>query len=185
MHFFFQAFVPAFMLPPVAAMKNTPRFVRRPAEEISQEDRFLFSRLSTLNVLLKRRAKIYAQETFGFTLTEWRMTTLLRQHAPISIRELALEALTDAAQISRAAANLAKRGYVTREKSREDSREAQLRLTRRGLAASNEMYGASLLRNDELLSGQSAQEIQAFAATLDRLIARARQLVDADERLYG
>jgi DNA-binding MarR family transcriptional regulator len=163
-------------------MKTTSPLTRRPAPETSREDRFLFSRLSTLNVLLKRRAKVYAQDTFGFTLTEWRIVTLLRQHAPASIRELALEALTDAAQISRAAARLVKTGHVAREQSREDSREAQLRLTRKGLAVSNEMYEASLQRNEELVAGHSAGEVHAFATMLDLLIERAREQVEADER---
>ena len=163
-------------------MKLSPPAARRSIAEIPSDERFVFSRLSTLNVLLKRRAKIYAQEAFGFTLTQWRILTLLRLHAPVSIRDLALEALTDAAQVSRAAADLAKKGYLVRQKSPEDSREAQLQLTRKGMTAANEMYKASLQRNDELLGDCATEEIAAFASMLDRLIEQARRQVLADEQ---
>ena len=142
---------------------------------------FVISRISTLNVLLKRRAAIYARSSFDFTLTEWRMITLLRTLPPISVRELSLEALADTALISRAAAGLVAKGYLSRRRSPIDSREALLSLTKRGMEVSIEMCRASLERNDELLDGYSPKEIQNLVSTLDDLIFRARAMVEADE----
>jgi DNA-binding MarR family transcriptional regulator len=157
----------------------------RPAKtplELPDHERFVITRISTLNVLLKRRAAIYARNSFDFTLTEWRIVTLLRTLPPISIRELAIEALADAAQISRAAASLAAKGYLLRKRSAEDSREILLILTRRGLKLSEEMCRASLERNDELIAGYDQESIRSLVRTLDELVERARRMVELDER---
>jgi DNA-binding MarR family transcriptional regulator len=169
---------------------KTPCLPVRPPkkEEITPENmnaietkRFVVSRISTLNVLLKRRAAIYARRSFDFTLTEWRIITLLRILPPISIRELSLEALTDSALISRSAARLVAKGYLSRVRSQLDNREALLSLTKRGMTLSTEMCLASLERNDELLEGYRSDEVEALVATLDDLIKRARNMVEADE----
>jgi DNA-binding MarR family transcriptional regulator len=168
--------------------QSPPLRVSKPKRELSPRDldvietqSFIISRISTLNVLLKRRAAIYARDTFDFTLTEWRIITLLRTLAPISVRELSLEALADTALISRAAAGLVSKGYLLRKRSPEDSREALLSLTKRGMELSIEMCRASLERNDELLQGYSPEEIQNLVSTLDELIGRARSMIEADE----
>jgi DNA-binding MarR family transcriptional regulator len=145
------------------------------------EDRFVLSRISTLNVLLKRRAAIYARRSFGFTLTEWRIITLLRTLPPISIRELAVEALADAAQVSRAAANLAKKGFLLRKRSADDSREILLSLSKRGVNLCHEMWQDSVERNEELLAGYDGEKIRFLVSTLDQLIERARTMVETAE----
>jgi DNA-binding MarR family transcriptional regulator len=153
----------------------------RARKRLSGDERFVITRISTLNVLLKRRAALYARRAFNFTLTEWRIVTLLRTLPPISIRELALEALTDAAQISRAAASLARKGHLVRKRSPRDSREVLLSLTPRGLALGDEMYLASLQRNDELLAGYGADQIRGLITVLDHLVVRAREMLEKDE----
>jgi DNA-binding MarR family transcriptional regulator len=158
-----------------------PRAPDSPGTRAALETReFFISRVSTLNVLLKRRAAIYARRQFGFTLVEWRIITLLPTLQPVSIRELAVPALVDAAQASRAVARLAAKGYVLRERGRRDSREVLITLTKPGMQLSVEMCRASLERNDQLLAGRSPGRIEALNAEMDELIARARALLDAD-----
>jgi len=153
-----------------------------PAEQkLALETRtFFISRISTLNVLLKRRAAIYAKRTFGFTLIEWRIITLLPTLQPISIRELAIHALADAAQMSRGISVLVKKGYLMRERSAVDSREAVISLTKSGAELSIAMFKASLRRNEELLKGHSPKDVQFLNTALDALIVRARTLVEED-----
>ncbi len=163
-------------------MPILPALTRRHlSPPLTEDERFVITRISTLNVLLKRRAAIYARRSFNFTLTEWRIITLLRTMPPISIRELAVEALADAAQISRAAASLSAQGLLRRKRSADDSREILLSLTKRGLKLSEEMWQASLQRNDELIGGHGPEEIRALVATLDQLIERAQAMVHSDE----
>jgi DNA-binding MarR family transcriptional regulator len=141
----------------------------------------VIARISTLNVLLKRRAAIYAKRTYNLTMIEWRIATLLLVFQPISIRELSAHALADAAQISRGAAALAKKGYLQRQRSPLDNREILLSLTPRGKALSITMSNASLARNDELVEGRPREKVEALVALLDELIVRARSLVEGDE----
>jgi DNA-binding MarR family transcriptional regulator len=148
---------------------------------LTEDERFVITRISTLNVLLKRRAAIYARRSFDFTLTEWRVITLLRTLPPISIRELAVEALADAAQISRAASSLADKGLLVRKKSPADSREILLALTKRGKKLSEEMWQASLGRNDELIAGYGPEQIRSLVGILDHLIERSRFMLESDE----
>jgi DNA-binding MarR family transcriptional regulator len=161
---------------------KAPRRGIRPAEngEALETRAFFISRVSTLNVLLKRRAAIYAKRTFGFTLIEWRIITLLPTLQPVSIREFAQQALVDAAQMSRGVSQLEKKGYVVRRRSPVDSREMLVSLTKSGMDLSIEMCRASLERNDQLLMGHSAAEARFLNAALDSLIERARTLLEAD-----
>jgi DNA-binding MarR family transcriptional regulator len=152
---------------------------------LSEEERFVIMRISTLNVLLKRRAALYARRSFDFTLTEWRIVTLLRLLPPISIRDLSTEALADAAQISRAAASLAEKGFLVRKRSTADSREILLALTKRGRKLAEEMVQASLTRNDELIAGYPSGKIRELVGMLDELIQRTRAMVASDETRAG
>jgi DNA-binding MarR family transcriptional regulator len=142
---------------------------------------FFISRVSTLNVLLKRRAAIYAKRAFGMTLIEWRIITLLPTLQPISIRELAVHALVDAAQVSRGISRLVGKGFLSRRQSDVDSREALIVLTPAGMALSIEMFNASLKRNDQLLREHTPTEIDFLNEALDALIVRARNLVGEDD----
>jgi DNA-binding MarR family transcriptional regulator len=144
-------------------------------------DNFVVSRINSLNTLLKRRATIYAKRTFNLTQIEWRILTLLGVIQPISILALSYECATDAAQISRGVTRLAAKGYVLRQRSPEDSREARLVLTEKGMKLSAEMRQASHERNDQMIAGLKPADIQAVIATLDALIVRTRLLVAAEE----
>jgi DNA-binding MarR family transcriptional regulator len=152
----------------------------RAQREALETRAFFISRVSTLNVLLKRRAAIYAKRTFGFTLIEWRIITLLPTLQPVSIRQLSKEVLVDAAQVSRGISQLEKKGFVLRQRSPEDNREMLVSLTPSGMELSVEMCRASLERNEELLAGHSAAEARVLNEALDALIERAQVLVAQD-----
>jgi DNA-binding MarR family transcriptional regulator len=153
--------------------------------DVAAPSAFFISRISALNVLLKRRAAIYARRSFDIPMIEWRIITLLPTLQPISIRELAVQALTDAAQVSRGVAQLEAKGHVRRTRSAEDNREMLVSMTARGSRLSAEMCGASLLRSEQLLAGCSEREVESLNATLDTLIERARELVAGDLQEMG
>jgi DNA-binding MarR family transcriptional regulator len=145
------------------------------------EDRaFFIMRVSELNVLLKRRAEIYARRTFGFKLLEWRIITLLSSRQPLSIREMAIQALVDSAQASRAVSELETKGFVARGRSPDDNRVLQVTLTEAGMALSAEVCKASRDRNEQLLRGNTPKEVRFLNSALDSLILRARFLLEED-----
>jgi DNA-binding MarR family transcriptional regulator len=168
---------------PAPALKTSAPFLaEEAAQPVDLETRtFFISRVSALNVLLKRRAAIYAKRTFGMTLIEWRIITLLPTLQPISIRELAVHALVDAAQVSRGISRLVGKNLLSRRQSNVDSREALIVLTPEGMALSIEMFNASLKRNDQLLREHTPKEVDFLNAALDALIVRARNLVGEDD----
>ena len=174
------------MVPPRTASRAAVPFLAKAAAPAANaadlETRtFFISRVSALNVLLKRRAAIYAKRAFGMTLIEWRIITLLPTLQPISIRELAVHALVDAAQVSRGISRLVGKGLLSRRQSDVDSREALIVLTPAGMALSIEMFNASLRRNDQLLREHTPQEVEFLNTALDALIVRARSLVGEDD----
>jgi len=145
------------------------------------EDRaFLIMRVSELNVLLKRRAEIYARRTFGFKLLEWRILILLTHKQPRSISEMATQALVDSAQASRAVSVLEARGLVARGRSPIDNRVLEVTLTEQGMALSAEISKASRDRNEQLLRGNTPKEVRFLNTALDSLIVRARFLLEED-----
>jgi hypothetical protein len=76
---------------------------------------------------------------------------------------------------------LAKQGFLRRKRSADDNREILLTLTKRGQKLGQEMWLASLDRNDELLAGYSAEKIRALVNTLDELVERAQLMLQSDE----
>jgi DNA-binding MarR family transcriptional regulator len=162
----------------VTGAKRTNSFLESEAPETQT---FVISQINNLNVLLKRRAAVYARRTFGFTLTEWRIITLLRTLPPVSIRALSVKALAATALTSRSVSSLVSKGFVSRKKSAEDNREFLVSLTKRGRELSVEMYHASLRRNDELLAGYERARVKDLVETLSDLISRAHLLVAQDE----
>lgn len=155
--------------------------VESPDKSPGNEDRaFFIMRVSELNVLLKRRAEIYARRTFGFKLLEWRIITLLTSKQPLSIREIALQALVDSAQASRAVSVLKAKGYVAHGRSPADNRVLQVTLTDAGMDLSDVICKASRDRNEQLLRGNTPKEVRFLNSALDALIMRARFLLEED-----
>ncbi|WP_167752962.1 MarR family winged helix-turn-helix transcriptional regulator [Pusillimonas caeni] len=140
----------------------------------------LAPRVNTLSKFLIRNAVKFAKEEFALSQTEWQVVALLGVLQPISIRELAYQALRDAAQISRAIASLAERGYIERKRSEADSREAQVSLSQEGASVYRHLAHAAIARNALLIEGYSPRQIQQFVSMMDVFIERARQAVEED-----
>ncbi len=80
------------------------------------------------NALSRGAARRYAAG-FGVTLMEWRALALLRDFAPMALRDLAQQAGLDKSQVSRVVTGLVARGFVLRGTGRTDGREVTLRLS--------------------------------------------------------
>ena len=93
----------------------------------------------------------------------------LDQHSPRTLRWLAEATFTDKAQMSRAAAALVERGYVTRQKDPGDARSILFFITPQGKSVSD---ASGTERRDEdrkLLDLLSGEERGALYSSLDRL----------------
>jgi DNA-binding MarR family transcriptional regulator len=74
----------------------------------------------------------------GLTVAEWRVMAQLSVVADNTVRELALQAWVDRAEVSRAVASLARRGLVARRPDPQDKRSPRFSLTPAGRALGDE-----------------------------------------------
>lgn len=135
-------------------------------------------RLHVVANLLSRGAELRYRREFGVSLWEWRTIALLGGVAePQSLGALARAAGIDKSQMSRVVSGLAARRLVLRSIDAEDARGVRLTLTRAGRALYQGLIRAAAERNDAFLDCLGARERAAFDAALEKLAARARELI--------
>src|SRR5476649_2539893 len=103
----------------------------KPAQALDLEN-FLPYRLSVLAQLVSESLHDLYAGPFGLTVTQWRVMAALGRFAPLTASEVGLRIVMDKVAVSRALADLAKRGLVERTTDRSDRRRATLRLSARG-----------------------------------------------------
>jgi len=112
---------------------------------------------------------------YGLDIPEWRvLATLGFRHDPCSAQYIAHCTRTHKSTISRAVTSLMKRQIVERVENEDDRREFRLRLTRKGVTLYEELIPRLLRKEQEILSGLSAQERRDFA----RLLGKIEQSLD-------
>ncbi len=113
---------------------------------------------------------------YGITRREWRLLATLAEHGPLSPSELADLAQLDRARTSRAIGVLVEKGLLRRQVHAADSRRAQLNLTSEGLELHAEVFPRVAEINSRLLEKLDEPTLEALAAVIDTLTARAEQL---------
>jgi DNA-binding MarR family transcriptional regulator len=136
--------------------------------------------VNTLSKYLTRAAVQDARNRFGLGRVEWQVVTLLGVFQPISVRELTFHALLDPAQISRAIKGLCERDIVAKRQGDRDQREVAVTLTAKGLSLHADLTIAAISRNKVVTEGLSVEEIRGLNAMLDRLVERAKTLVETE-----
>jgi DNA-binding MarR family transcriptional regulator len=134
-------------------------------------ENLLCHRVSVLSKLMNRLAGRYLAREFDLTIAEWWMLGQLDQHSPRTLRWLAEATFTDKAQMSRAAAALVERGYVTRQTDPGDARSILFFISPQGKSVSD---ASGTERRDEdrkLLDLLSGEERGSLYSSLDRLTA--------------
>jgi DNA-binding MarR family transcriptional regulator len=141
----------------------------------------LSSRLMVLANLLRRGAILRYKRLTGLSSVEFGLVASLGRRPPMSVARLAETVGMDKGQISRALAGLVSRKLVARAANPMDSREVLVRLTRSGLAAHDVIVAGGLERNERLLEGLSSEEVAMLLAQIDRLTARAADMLAAEK----
>ena len=109
---------------------------------------------------------------------EWRIIALLGNMPPLGLTELAHRAGLE--PICRGVNNLVRRKLVARGGDPDDSRAVLLSLTHRGAQMFDRLIEAAQQRNATFLGDLSAQKREIFLDELERLIARARLIMETD-----
>lgn len=140
--------------------------------------RFLPYRLSiVMQAVSEGLAWRYSQE-FGISIPEWRIIAILGETSEMTARDIAAHARMNKTMVSRAAAGLMRRRIVTRRASREDRREAFLRLTRQGEEIYAGIVPLALDYERGLTDGMSGEDIAVLERLLDRLLQKADEATE-------
>lgn len=134
--------------------------------------KFVPFRLNRLAAEVSSALAVEYQDRYGLDIPSWRvMATLGFRKDPCSAQYVAECTRTHKSTISRAVTALMKRQFIERVENEHDRREFRLRLTRKGRALYEELFPRLLQREQEILTGLSAQERRDFAVLLGKLEA--------------
>lgn len=128
-------------------------------------------RLSRVAALLDRSGHGHLVSRHGITLSEWRVLALIAATSPASFSHIAQLALIDKGQLSRTIARLAELGWVASERTRENKRNVELRLTAEGRRQYGRIFDFMAELNSRTLARFSEAEQRTFLSMLDRLDA--------------
>ncbi len=139
-------------------------------------EKFLPYRLSVLAQLVSESLHDLYAGPFHLTVTQWRVMAALGRFAPLTASQVSKRIVMDKVAVSRAVADLTKRGLVERATDRQDRRRASLRLSVRGRAMHARIVPIALDYEARLWRALNARERRDFAGLADRLFAHAAAL---------
>ncbi|WP_196222758.1 MarR family winged helix-turn-helix transcriptional regulator [Pseudooceanicola algae] len=151
--------------------------------EMPHED-YLTYRIGMLSGEFNRNISKYFSRHFGLTLAEGRVLARLGNSGPASYGEICEKLLLDGAQISRAAAALAERGYIRKGNDPKDARRAIFEVTEEGRSVAEEVIRIGQARQKFLLQKLSATERKTLYRSLSKLMGVMAEL-NAEGILLG
>lgn len=147
-----------------------------PATQALELEKFLPYRLSVLAQLLSASLHDLYAKPFGLSVTEWRVMAALGRFAPLAASEVGKRIVMDKVAVSRAVANLMRRGLVERTTDPEDRRRASLRLSQGGHEMHARIIPLALGYETRLCRALSPEEQESLNQLCDRLFAHAKLL---------
>jgi DNA-binding MarR family transcriptional regulator len=135
-------------------------------------------RISTLYSRLSLATSRQLAAGFGLALREWRTLALLARHEPTSASTLVARSPMDKASVSRAVASLKRRRLIATRRGRGDARTQRLVLTQEGRRLYRRIAPLSAIRQTSLLSALTRGEHRALLRILDKLVARAGEMLE-------
>jgi DNA-binding MarR family transcriptional regulator len=113
------------------------------------------------------------QESVGklhhLSLIEWRVMVVLASHPGAAATEVVSYTGLDKMSVSRALASLLRVGRISRTTDAQDGRRALVQLSAKGRALFDRISASAVLRETQLFSGISADELQRFEQTVEKL----------------
>ncbi|TFY96332.1 MarR family winged helix-turn-helix transcriptional regulator [Ramlibacter humi] len=110
------------------------------------------------------------------TLNEWRAMVVLASHPGVAAADIAESTGLDKMAVSRAIAGLDKTGRLVKKEDPGDQRRSRLYLSAEGQRLFTKVGRTAKKREAELFNGISAEELERFGATADKLVAAVRGL---------
>ncbi len=130
---------------------------------------FMPFRLNRLAMGVSEHLSDVYKRRFGLEIPEWRVIATVGASWTCTAQYVADSTRMHKTRVSRAIAQLVKRGLVERTSNADDRREMQLRLTKAGRALYAELVPLALERERALMSCLSEEELRSFNEGLERL----------------
>ena len=138
-------------------------------------DQFLPYLLSVASNRVSGRIASAYEALFGLTIPEWRLVTLIAEHAPITQAQLCERSRMDKVTVSRAAISLTERGLLTRTPNAHDRRSHHLRLSAQGEALYAQVAPEAAALERGIFGRFDAAELAQFTDMLRRIDAAAAE----------
>ncbi|MCT8971024.1 MarR family winged helix-turn-helix transcriptional regulator [Microbaculum marinisediminis] len=120
-------------------------------------------------------SRLYA-ERYGLTNPEWRTMAALGQFGTMTSTDIGRNSRMHKTKVSRAVAELEKKGLIVRQTSDSDMRVSYLTLTDKGRATYRKLVPLALRFGDQLAGGLSADETAVLERVLTTLMERSDEI---------
>ncbi|WP_370399939.1 MarR family winged helix-turn-helix transcriptional regulator [Sulfitobacter sp. JB4-11] len=143
-------------------------------------------RLQRLVAIGERAGHHWSERMFDVSLNEWRLLALVVAHAPTRAGDMADALLMDKSQLSRVIKSMICKKFIRNTADPDDGRAIALQPTAEGLELYDRMLSEVLRSNERVLAPLSHAEIEAFNATLEKLLDHTQQMLDvrlAEDRI--
>jgi DNA-binding MarR family transcriptional regulator len=131
---------------------------------------------------LAQHMLLYAKRELGLNLAQYRTLSMLAECRSASIRDIALGAELDKAQVTRAIADLTRRGLVIHTIDGRDRRLRVVKLTVSGRALVAKSLPFAIGRQRRMEQSLSAAELRTFWKALAVLRDEAQAMLTEEER---
>jgi DNA-binding MarR family transcriptional regulator len=147
-----------------------------------------YSVQDSIGYLMRRGASLMRDQLdaafagHDFTFVQWATLMLVRENPALTPGDLCRDLRHDSGAFTRILDHLEARGLLRRERSDEDRRVVQLRVTAEGRRVVNSLLPVVVEQLNDALADFTAEEVAMLAKLLRRLIARlqATAAVNAD-----
>ena len=144
----------------------------------------LLYRIARIATLSDRSGQLHLSRRFGLNLGDWRVLSVIRALAPVTLTDLVGELHLDKGQLSRSISNLVERGLVRQSASHQNRRRTPLELTAAGNRLHDRILPFVIGRNAKMMQDLSVAERIELLRLLDKVMAAVtssyRELLDGN-----
>ena len=121
--------------------------------------------------MLRDASRVYKSRRNPLTTAQWRTMAILANHEPLTATELCRISMLDKVAISRALAQLQRRGFVARQRLPDDARARQVTLTAAGWRYYNDLVPEMKRQEQTFRALLNEGELEQLCALLERFDA--------------
>ena len=158
-----------------------PNSDSRPVPQLPQDRRFSY-RFNMIAHALAQHMLLHIDREFGLNLAEYRILSVLGDRKSPSIKDIAAHTQLDKAHVTRALADLIKRGLVTQIVDKQDRRLRVVKLTRAGQAMITATLPIAIARQERLERRLTASELRVLWKALAVLTEESALMLSEVER---